>query len=238
MAEAFLQLLLDNLTSLIQAEIGLIMGMEQETKKLSSTLKAIQAVLEDAEQKQLESNTIRDWFTTSMISWMTAPRRMKEVTGKTDVIAVEREKFRLLKMVIERKSNYAAADREQLSVLPIIGIVGLGKTTLARLAFNDKAMIESAAGKESSSDLAYLDALQRHLLELLNQKRHLLVLDDVWNDDQEKWGMLKNAAACGSKGATIVLTTCLKKVADIMGTLPPPPFSRVVLEELRNGFMS
>lgn len=305
--------MLDNLRSPIQTEIGLIMGVDQETKKLASTLKAIQAVLEDAEQKQLESKAIRDWLCKlndltyeiddilddcatefskmehknskssryglkKILFRHKIGRRMKEVTGKLDMIAAEREQFHLREMGIERKSNYAAAretgsvlnqseqiygrdkekeeivdilvnhvkDCEQLSVLPIIGIGGLGKTTLAQLVFNDenvdehfdmklwvcvsdnfdlkvliKAMIESATGKGSSSDLAYLDALQRGLWELLNQKRYLLVLDDVWNDDQEKWSMLKNAVACGSKGATIVVTTRLKKVVDIMGTLPP-----------------
>ncbi|XP_073143379.1 putative disease resistance protein RGA4 [Henckelia pumila] len=315
MAEACVQLLLDNLISLIKEEVGLIMGVEQEMNKLSSNLTAIQAVLQDAELKQLESKQIRDWLCklndltyeiedildecATEISKLkhnksskSSPnfglkkilyrrkigRRMKQVTGKLNLIVAEREKFHLREMGIERKSNYAATretssilnesehifgrdeekeaivdilvnqtkDCEQLCVLPIIGVGGLGKTTLARMVFNDtkvdehfdmkiwvcvsddfdlktliKAMIESATGKAGTcSDLTSLDALQCRLRELLNQKRFLLVLDDVWNDDQEKWGKLKNAVAFGSKGATIVVTTRLKKVTDIMGTLP------------------
>ncbi|KAL7122676.1 hypothetical protein ACP275_01G058400 [Erythranthe tilingii] len=50
---------------------------------------------------------------------------------------------------------------------------------------------------------------------------YLLVLDDVWNDDQEKWSELRNVLACGRSGSSIIVTTRLKKVADIMGTLPP-----------------
>ncbi|XP_073143070.1 putative disease resistance protein RGA4 [Henckelia pumila] len=314
MAEACLQLLLDNLFSLIKEEVGLIMGVEQEMNKLSSNLTAIQAVLEDAQRQQLESKQIRDWLCklndltyeiedildecATEISKLkhnksskSSPnfglkkilyrrkigRRMKQVTGKLDMIAAEREKFHLREMGIERKSNYAATretssilnesehifgrdeekeeivdilvnqmqDCEQLSVLPIIGVGGLGKTTLARMVFNDtkveehfdlkiwvcvsddfdlktliKAMIESATCKGTCSDLTSLDALQCRLRELLNPKRFLLVLDDVWNDDQEKWCKLKNAVAFGSKGSTVVVTTRLKKVADIMGTLP------------------
>ncbi|KAL9177423.1 hypothetical protein ABFS82_01G056900 [Erythranthe guttata] len=80
-------------------------------------------------------------------------------------------------------------------------------------------MIESGGG--SASDLVHLDALQRRLWEMLNNKRYLLVLDDVWNEDQEKWFGLKKVVARGSMGSSIIVTTRLKKVADIMGTLPP-----------------
>lgn len=48
MAEKFLKLLLDNLSSLVKGEIGLIMGVDKQMKKLSSTITAVQAVLEDA----------------------------------------------------------------------------------------------------------------------------------------------------------------------------------------------
>ncbi|KAI3468559.1 hypothetical protein Pfo_025222 [Paulownia fortunei] len=312
MAEAFLQIVLENLSSLIKGEIGLIMGVEEEMKKLSSTLTTIQAVLEDAEQKQLENKSIQNWLcklndlayeiddildeSATQVSVLEhrnskssryslkkilfrrkIGRRMKQVTDKLDAVAAEREKFHLREMAIERPHEVAATretgsilnesdhvygreedkekivdilvnhvrDNQEISILPIIGIGGLGKTTLAQLVFKDqrvvehfdkklwvcvsdnfdvktlvKAMIESATGVGSASDLIHLDALQRRLLELLNQKRYLLVLDDVWNEHQEKWSVLRNVLACGSTGASIILTTRLKKVADIMGTLP------------------
>ncbi|KAL7137590.1 hypothetical protein ABFS83_10G103200 [Erythranthe nasuta] len=134
-------------------------------------------------------------------------------------------------------------DNQEISVLPIIGVGGQGKTTLAQLLYNDqrvvdsfdkriwvsvsdnfnlktllKAMIES--GTANASDLVNLDTLQRHMWNLMNNKRYLLVLDDVWNEDQEKWSELRKALACGSTGTSIIVTTLLKKVSDIMGTLP------------------
>jgi len=62
MAEAFLQVLLDNLTFFIQGELGLVFGFEKEFKKLSSMFSMIQAVLEDAQEKQLKYKAIKNWL--------------------------------------------------------------------------------------------------------------------------------------------------------------------------------
>ncbi|KAK4485089.1 hypothetical protein RD792_007697 [Penstemon davidsonii] len=310
MAEAFVQILVDNLSSLIQGEIGLIMGVDEEMNKLSSTLTTIQAVLEDAEEKQLESKPIRNWLCKlndltyeiddildecatevsksehkinkknrlkKILYQYKIGRRMKEVTKKLDAVAAERTQYHLREMVVDRQSKVVPmrqtcsvlneshpvfgrdeekekivdilvnqmSECKELSVLPIIGMGSLGKTTLAQLVFNDerladhfeirlwvcvsdefdiitliKAILESESGNGSASELLHLDTLRRRLSELLNQKRYLLVLDDVWNEDQEKWSLLKSYLACGSSVASIVVTTRLKSVADIMSTFP------------------
>ncbi|KAL8521431.1 hypothetical protein ACS0TY_011813 [Phlomoides rotata] len=280
MAEAFLQIVLENLNSLILEEVGLIMGVNEEMKRLSSNLTTIQAVLEDAEEKQLESKPIRDWLRKlndlayeiddvldecathvsvmkhrnsksslyslkKILSRYNIGRRMKQVTKELDSVAAERAKFHLRELTPTQTPREVAATREtgsllnephhvygreedrekivdilvnqiqgnkKISVLPIIGVGGLGKTTLAQLVFNDrrvvehfqnkiwvcvsddfdvksliKVIIESATGSGRDSGLQHLDSLQRRLWELLNQKRYLFVLDDVWNEHQEKW---------------------------------------------------
>lgn len=47
------------------------------------------------------------------------------------------------------------------------------------------------------------------------------MLDDVWNDKQEKWFELRDILSCGSSGSSIIVTTRQNKVAQIMRTLPP-----------------
>ncbi|CAN4116674.1 unnamed protein product [Withania somnifera] len=121
---------------------------------------------------------------------------------------------------------------------------GLGKMTLAQIIFNDlwvneqfdlkirvcvsykfdekrliRAILEAIVGKDL--DVSELASLQNHLITLLRVKRYLLVLDDVWNEDQEKWDKLKALLTFGSKSTSVITTTRLEKVASIMGIVHP-----------------
>ncbi|XP_008360026.3 putative disease resistance protein RGA3 [Malus domestica] len=119
-------------------------------------------------------------------------------------------------------------NQENLSVMAIVGMPGLGKTTLAKLVFN-KDEISTHFEEKMWIYVSYtfdVDSIQeavvKSLREQLTEKRCLLVLDDVWNEDSEKWSKLMS---CLSKlhfarGSTILVTTCNSQVATITGTLP------------------
>ncbi|CAI0419112.1 unnamed protein product [Linum tenue] len=153
------------------------------------------------------------------------------------VVGREEDKWKLIDMV--RLSNY----KEKVAVIPIVGIGGLGKTTLAQLLYNDdkvkshfelklwvcvsenfdpsfliRKVLESATKKEVSKDLE-ANTVKELLHEAIKDKRFLLVLDDVWNEDREKWARFKNMLSSGAReGSKIVVTTRIQIVADIMAT--------------------
>ncbi|XP_027181948.1 putative disease resistance protein RGA1 [Coffea eugenioides] len=153
------------------------------------------------------------------------------------VLGRDEAKDKIVKILVNQ-----VRDNQNVSVLPIVGVGGLGKTTLAQLVLNDeriakhfepklwvwvsedfnvkriiKALINSIRG--TPVEELELDPLQRKLQELLRGKRCLVVLDDVWNENLEEWEKLKSVLECGSRGSSIIMTTRMEKVATIMGTL-------------------
>ncbi|KAK9090774.1 hypothetical protein Sjap_023951 [Stephania japonica] len=54
----------------------------------------------------------------------------------------------------------------------------------------------------------------------LGGKRFLLVLDNVWNEEVNKWEYLMKALISGAKGSKIIITTRTHQVASLVGTLP------------------
>ncbi|XP_022719619.1 putative disease resistance protein RGA1 [Durio zibethinus] len=160
----------------------------------------------------------------------------------SEVIGRDEEKQRIIKMLMKD----VPADEEDISVLPIVGVGGLGKTALAKLVFNDESLDSHfglklwvcvsddfdlkrllvkiiKAGKGVDGDLGNMDLeqLQKVLRDCLNGKKYLLVLDDVWNDDNRKWQELKQLLVGGDSGSKIVVTTRSNRVAKITGTIPP-----------------
>ncbi|KAK9105817.1 hypothetical protein Scep_022661 [Stephania cephalantha] len=168
-------------------------------------------------------------------------RRTSSFVIETEIYGRELEKERMIECLLkEDVSNAAAA-----AVHAIFGMGGIGKTTLAQLVYNDerikrhfecrmwvcvsedfeavalsKAILESATGSGRMSGMSELDPLQRRICEILRGKRFLLVLDDVWNEDQEKWSKMKAVLRFGAKGSSIVTTTRTEKVARMLGANP------------------
>ena len=90
-------------------------------------------------------------------------------------------------------------------------------------------IIKSATG-ENCSDLD-LDRLQMYLRQILDGKKFLLVLDDIWNDDLEKWIELRDLLSGGVKGSKILVTTRSPLVASMMSTLPSCNLTGLAEEE-------
>ncbi|XP_057965472.1 putative disease resistance protein RGA4 [Malania oleifera] len=134
---------------------------------------------------------------------------------------------------------------EAFGVIPIVGMGGIGKTTLAPHVFNHekvcahfhskawvcvsydydvkriaKAILESFTSKSSTSSLKELNKLQAEVTEALTKKKFLLVLDDVWNGKYGKYedcNKLLSPFESGLQGSKIIVTSRIHDVALAMG---------------------
>ena len=143
---------------------------------------------------------------------------------------------------------------ETLSVIPIVGIEGIGKTTVAQLVYNDpwvaahfelrmwvcvskdfdverliKQIIDSAEGGNCGE--VSMDEAQIRLRSVLMEKRFLLILDDVWNNDRGRWLDLELFLREGEADSKIIVTTQSRSVAAVMGTVPMHELSHLSFED-------
>ncbi|KAL6615327.1 hypothetical protein ACP70R_037597 [Stipagrostis hirtigluma subsp. patula] len=126
------------------------------------------------------------------------------------------------------------ANSGDLMVFPIVGMDGLGKTTLTQLIYNDPEVqkhfqllkwvcvsdefdVRHLANKICDASEDNLENALQKLQEKLKGKRYLLVLDDVWNEDVDKWKKLKACLRHGGTGSAVLMTTRSKRIAEVMG---------------------
>ncbi|PSS12025.1 Disease resistance RPP13-like protein [Actinidia chinensis var. chinensis] len=133
-------------------------------------------------------------------------------------------------------------EESDLGIIPITGMGGIGKTTVAQVVYNDevvkkhfdlKAWIcvsdnfdimritKEIAGyvHGDSSGSKTLDQLQDQLKSALDGKKFLIVLDDVWDVKYNEWNILKSPFRAGAPGCKVIVTTRDTEVASMMGTV-------------------
>ncbi|XP_052880912.1 putative disease resistance RPP13-like protein 1 [Gossypium arboreum] len=280
--------------------------LHQQLKQWQSILPDIQAVLDDAEEKQIKNMGVKKWledlqdlaydvddildefayeefrlnlqdtqaqyfpptsfqFKNSMIT------KVKDITDRLNSLTTRRSSLGLSEIlshaatskgkqprlqptsVLDGVVEYVGRHKEKtemielvkgnnlngVSVLSIVGMGGMGKTTLAQLVYNDATINESFDLKAwvcvsdnfdaiaitgtilksidpDSRDENDLNLLQVKLKEKLSGKRFLLVLDDIWKENYNDWTILRSPFGAGT---TIIVTTRLQIVSSIVDPL-------------------
>uniref|UniRef100_A0A0E0MFK9 Uncharacterized protein n=1 Tax=Oryza punctata TaxID=4537 RepID=A0A0E0MFK9_ORYPU len=143
--------------------------------------------------------------------------------------------------VIEKtlSQNKSSTPESHVSVLAIVGMPGVGKTTLAQLVYNNAEVcksfdvrvwvcvsenfdvnditkrIISATNKFPHGET--IANLQEELVKEIQDKRFLLVLDDVWNERRDYWEMFR-LPILTTKLCKIIVTTRHENVARLVQT--------------------
>ncbi|XP_073151142.1 putative disease resistance protein RGA3 [Henckelia pumila] len=122
------------------------------------------------------------------------------------------------------------------SVASIVGMAGIGKTTFARLIYDDtsvnksfdkkmwvsvsmkfdliritKSILEALTG--NSCTLSDLNSVQVLLQHVIRGFKFLLVLDDYWSENQDDWDVLSLPLRFGCEGSKVIITTRSAKVS-------------------------
>lgn len=195
--------------------------------KMGHNIKAIRkrldAIARDRNMFHFEEHPMETW----------RERQTHSLVAAEEVIEREDEKKEIIRFLL---GSYWGGGN--VVVVPIVGLGGIGKTTLAKLVYNDEEIINHFELKfwvcvSNDFDVTRIvekilnyaqnyrpksldmNTLTQELRKELNGRRFLLVLDNVWNEDNNKWDFLLHVLESAASGSRILVTTRSQVVARI-----------------------
>ncbi|XP_034928093.1 putative disease resistance protein RGA4 [Populus alba] len=230
--------------------IGLAWGLNGQLQNLVDSLTMIQAVLRDAATRPETEDGVKRWLDKLQDVAHDAEdvldefdyeqkRKARSTPADTSAVVVGREDD------VSKVVEWLTESKHVLSVVPIVGMAGLGKNTIAKNVYKEvkerklfdetiwvcvsnhfdevkilREMLQTI--DKTTGALENIDAILQNRKKQLENKTFLLVLNDVWNRNRNKWNGLKDGLLKikSKNGNVVVVTTRIKEVANMMETSP------------------
>ncbi|RYR71516.1 hypothetical protein Ahy_A02g005767 [Arachis hypogaea] len=196
----------------------------------SSGMEKIVGTLESVVAKK-NYHRLKECIKVDMSSWRTPSTSL---VVSSDIFGRDNDKEEIIKLLLDD----ACHAESPVTVIPIVGMGGIGKTTLAQLVYSDVQVVKKfdtrvwvcvaensdpvhvtrtiiAALDSRPCNMDNFDFLQSDLKEKLIGKTFLVILDDIWNDQQDTWEDFLRPFRYGNNGSKILLTTRSEKVASV-----------------------
>ncbi|KAL7204521.1 hypothetical protein ACSBR2_017571 [Camellia fascicularis] len=210
----------------------LLSDFMSSTSKIDEITTQLQSIFERGSRLGLQKNIVGEFAK----AWH-RPAATSSLIHECCIYGRDKEKKDIIDFLLRDESNDS-----KVGVLPIVGMGGLGKTTLAQMVYNDevvnkhfdlkawicvsdefdtmrisKVILESITSK--ACEFKELNQVQVQLKQNLIGKKILIVLDDVWDKKYNDWNILKAPFNDGVSGSKIIVTTRDRAVALFMGTV-------------------
>ncbi|KAH9751809.1 hypothetical protein KPL71_014444 [Citrus sinensis] len=233
MARAIVSSLLDQLNSIAQEKWRLLTGVEQEVGKLTTNLQAIQAVLEDAEQRQMKQDkAVTLWLDQLrdasydmedvLEEWNTETRKLQLDEGgdDDDALALAPPKKKVCSF-FRAASNYLGGFKQLILRDDVAVKISEISEKLDGIATRKDMFkfVENVSNNIKKPERVRTTSLidEGEVFGRDDEKNELL--DDVWDGNYNIWDQFFFCLKNGLPGSKIVVTTRNESVARMMRTI-------------------